>query len=104
MRYIAIIVLALALAACGVGSSSSHPPAAPAQASSTPASSPAGQTSAQGAMICQDLAKWIPQADNGTTPRFTDQLETDETDASGSQLGDNMTTLTRACRHSTAML
>ena len=50
MRYIALIALALALAACGGGSSASHPSASP-SSSAVP-----GLSSAQGKSICQDIA------------------------------------------------
>jgi len=68
MRYIALIVLVLTMAACG----SSAPIAQP---SSAVASSVApGLTSAQGKRICQDIAAWIPQAEKQDMPRFSTQL------------------------------
>jgi hypothetical protein len=90
MRYIALLALALALAACG-GTTHSTAQSAP---SSAPASSAVpGLSSAQGKSVCQDIATWIPQADNQDMPRFSTQLETDESEAGNTPLGQDMTTL-----------
>jgi hypothetical protein len=80
---------ALALAACGGAAPIAHPSSAPASAATS------GLTSAQGTSTCNDIAAWIPQARNEDTPRFTSQLEADESQAqaAGAQLGQDMSTL-----------
>jgi len=89
MRYSALMVLVLALAACGGSAPASQPSASP---SSAPSSS-AALSNAQGKTICQDIAAWIPQANNEDMPRFTAQLEADESEAGNTPLGQDMTTL-----------
>ncbi len=86
MRYTALIVLVLTLAACGSAAPVAHPSSA--AVSSAAASSVAlDLTSAQGKSICGDITAWIPQADNQDTPRFSAQLETDESEAANTSLG-----------------
>jgi hypothetical protein len=43
--------------------------------------------------ICTDLSDWLPQAVNEDQPRFTAQLESDETEAGSTSLGNDLTTL-----------
>ena len=92
MRYIALIVLVLVLAACGSSAPVTHPSSAPASAIAS-SSAAAGLTSAQGKSICQDIAAWIPQANNADEPRFSAQLESDESEAGNAPLGQDMATL-----------
>ena len=44
----------------------------------------------QGASICRDLNSWARTANNQDTPRFSAQLESDESAAAGSQLGSDL--------------
>ena len=44
----------------------------------------------QGASICRDLNSWARIANNQYTPRFSAQLESDESAAAGSQLGSDL--------------
>jgi hypothetical protein len=77
--------------ACGPGGA----PPAPVAATSTaiPSVSTSGLTSAQGAAICGDIQAWIPAANNQDTPRFSAKLQQDETNAQGTALGTDMSTM-----------
>jgi hypothetical protein len=87
-----ISAAALTATACGVSSSSSRP-ASQAASPSTVASSPAALTNAQGQQICNDLLAWVGTANNEDQPRFTPALQTDEQEASGTQLGQDLSAL-----------
>lgn len=47
----------------------------------------------QGEGICYDLNTWAQTANNQDTPRFNAQLEADENEAAGSQLGEDLVDL-----------
>jgi ABC-type phosphate transport system substrate-binding protein len=73
-------LLALALAACGSGKAATAPPSTQA----------AALTTAQAQAICNDLNTWAKTAENEDEPRFNSQLESDETEASGTSFGSDL--------------
>jgi hypothetical protein len=77
------------LAACG-GAVTTTVAAPAVPVSPAPASSAASLTAAQGTAICKDFNAWAVQAGNQDMPRFNAQLQNDETQASGTQLGTDM--------------
>jgi len=89
MRYV-VLVLVLALAACGGTASTSSPPTA-----SSAASAPVGLTTAQATQICKDLAQWADSSavSNAGSPVFNQALTSDETEAQGTALGNDLVTL-----------
>lgn len=79
--------LAAGLAACGASPNSPDPVAA-----SSSVAAPAF-TQAQGVAICHDFAAWLPVAFNQDEPRFSSQLQADESEAASTQLGSDLSTL-----------
>jgi hypothetical protein len=77
----------LAVAACG--GSTAHSPAA------TTSAAPAGLTYSQGARICSDLNTWLAVAYNEDMPRFSAQMEADESqaEAANTALGSDLAIL-----------
>ena len=67
--------------------------------------SAAALTSGQAVSICQDLKSWLAAGMNQDTPRFSAQLESDETEASNanSQLGTDLTGLDEALQSSNSL-
>lgn len=80
----AIALTVLLLAGCG--------PAAHHKAARQHASGPGPLTAAQAGAICEDVALWLPKAENEGTPRFTAKLRADAelARATGSQLGTDL--------------
>jgi hypothetical protein len=83
---LALAATALTLTACS---------SAAAKPKSTQSAPPAALTSEQSESICNDLAAWLPGAYNQDMPRFTQALETGETEAvdANSQLGSDLSNL-----------
>ncbi len=81
----AVLAVALALSACG----------GPAHATRHHAhhSMPSTITYSQGASICNDINAWLSPAMNENQPRFTIQMQSDETQADTTSLGLDLGTL-----------
>ena len=69
--------------------------ASPSPSASSAASSPAELTTAQGTQICTDLAHWADSSavNNADSPVFNQVLTSDETEAQGTALGNDLVTL-----------
>jgi hypothetical protein len=78
-----VIVLRVGVAACG-GPAPHHHAAAPSRA--------AALTYAQAAAIRNELNSWAQTAGNEDQPRFSAQLNQDETEAANTQLGNDLVT------------
>jgi ABC-type phosphate transport system substrate-binding protein len=77
-------LLALFLAACGSGNAATAPP------NTHPSTHAAALTTTQAQTICNDLNTWAKTAANEDEPRFSPQLESDETEASGTSFGSDL--------------
>jgi hypothetical protein len=72
------------LAGCSDGKAATAPPSAQASTQSTALST------AQAQAVCNDLNTWATTAENQDQPRFNSQLESDETEASGTPFGNDL--------------
>jgi hypothetical protein len=88
-RAAAVITAGAAIAGCAA---SAPRPGITAAAKHVKAPS-AGLSTAQGAKICRDLNAWLTGALQQKQPRFTSQMESDETEAGYSALGNDLMTL-----------
>jgi len=90
-RTAAAITAAAAIAACAA---SAPRPAATTDARRAAKSAATPELSAAaGTRICNDLNEWLAGAWHQTRPRFTAQMESDETDAGYGALGTDLMTL-----------
>jgi hypothetical protein len=92
MTAAAVITAGGAIGACAA---LAHGPAAITAAKRVvkPAARPVGLSTAQGARICDDLNAWLAGAWSQSKPRFSSQMESDETDAGYTALGNDLMTL-----------
>jgi hypothetical protein len=88
-RAAAVIAAAVAIAACAASASR---PAATTDAKRAKPATPALST-AKGAKICDDLNSWLTVAWHLPRPRFTAQMESDESAAGYTALGSDLMTL-----------
>jgi hypothetical protein len=80
-----------AIAACAA--SSPQPATAAAKRDVKAAAKPAGLSTAHGAKICRDLNAWLTGAWRQAKPRFTNQMDFDESSAGYTALGNDLMTL-----------
>lgn len=87
----AVITAGAAIAACAA---SPPRPAATTDAKRVAKAAAApGLSTAEGARICDDLNVWLAEAGHQTQPRFSSEMESDETAAGYSDLGNDLMTL-----------
>lgn len=80
-----------AIAACAA--SSPQPATAAAKRDAKAAAKSAGLSTAHGAKICRDLNGWLTGAWRQAKPRFTNQMDFDESSAGYTALGNDLMTL-----------
>ncbi len=89
-RAAAVITAGAAIAACAAPAPR---PATTAKRAANAAARPAVLSTARGIKICDDLNAWLAVAWHETQPRFSSQMESDQTEAGYSALGNDLMTL-----------
>jgi hypothetical protein len=96
---VAAVIAAAAVIAMGAligayaGSASRPTATALAKRDAKPAAMPGRLSTARGAKICRDLNGWLTGAWSQAKPRFTNQMQFDESNAGYSALGNDLMTL-----------
>ncbi len=80
----AVLTAGISLTACGSSVSSS---------SAVASNTPAAITASESTSICNDVNTWLKTAVNADMPRFNATLHADESEAAGTQLGSDLTSL-----------